>query len=44
MIQILKKSLDRRRQDNKGLVELLPRFFDFDDGKEAQRRREGDPE
>jgi len=32
MIKILKKSLDRRRQNN-GVVDLLPNFFDFDDGK-----------
>ncbi|MBS1114182.1 MAG: glycosyltransferase [Nitrospirae bacterium] len=44
MIQILKKSLDRRRQDNKGLAELLPRFFDFDDRKGTQKHREGDSE
>ena len=44
MIQILKKSLDRRRQHNKGLVELLPRFFDFDDRKRTQKHREGDSE
>lgn len=44
MIQILKKSLDRRRQDNKGLVALLPRFFDFDDGKGTQKNGEGDSE
>lgn len=37
MIQILKKSLDRRRQEKKGLVELLPNFFDFDEGKTSQR-------
>jgi glycosyltransferase involved in cell wall biosynthesis len=32
MIKILKKSLDRRRQNN-ALGDLLPKFFDFDDGK-----------
>jgi glycosyltransferase involved in cell wall biosynthesis len=31
MIQILKKSLDRRRHDNKGSAVLLPRFFDYDE-------------
>ena len=36
MIHILKKSLDRRRQ-NKGLVELLPNFFDYDDGKVSRK-------
>ena len=44
MIQILKKSLDRRRQHNKGLVELLPRFFDFDDRKGTQKHGEVDSE
>jgi glycosyltransferase involved in cell wall biosynthesis len=37
MIQILKKSLDRRRQEKKGLVELSPNFFDFDDEKLSHR-------
>lgn len=33
MIHILKKSLDRRRQVNKGFVAMLPNFFDFDEKK-----------
>jgi GT2 family glycosyltransferase len=37
MIQILKKSLDRRRQEKKGLVELAPNFFDFDDDQLSHR-------
>lgn len=37
MIRILKKSLDRRRQEKKGPVELSPDFFDFDEGKTSQR-------
>jgi glycosyltransferase involved in cell wall biosynthesis len=37
MIQILKKSLDRRRREKNGLVELSPNFFEFDDEKLSQR-------
>jgi glycosyltransferase involved in cell wall biosynthesis len=39
MIKILKKSLDRRRQNN-GVVDLLPKFFDFDDGKASNGDKE----
>jgi glycosyltransferase involved in cell wall biosynthesis len=41
MIQILKKSLDRRRRQNKGPVELSPKFFDFDDGKVSRKNISG---
>jgi glycosyltransferase involved in cell wall biosynthesis len=37
MIQILKKSLDRRRQQEKGPVELSSDFFDFDEAKMLQK-------
>lgn len=37
MIQILKKSLDRRRQQKEGAVEILPDFFDFDEAKMSQK-------
>ncbi len=38
MVQILKKSLDRRRRQNKGPVELLPNFFDYDDRKVSRKK------
>jgi glycosyltransferase involved in cell wall biosynthesis len=38
MIQILKKSLDRRRQQEKGPVELSSDFFDFDEAKMSQKK------
>jgi len=44
MIQVLKKSLDRRRHDNDGLVPLVPRFFDFDDKRRTQWNRGTDSE
>jgi glycosyltransferase involved in cell wall biosynthesis len=37
MIQILKKSLDRRRQQEKGPVELSSDFFDFDEVKTSRK-------
>jgi len=33
LVKVLKKSLDRRRQQNNGLVPSLPKFFDFDEVK-----------
>jgi glycosyltransferase involved in cell wall biosynthesis len=33
IVKVLKKSLDRRRQQNNGLVPSLPKFFDFDEVK-----------
>ena len=37
MIKILKKSLDRRRQEGNGPVELSSDFFDFDEAKMSQK-------
>jgi glycosyltransferase involved in cell wall biosynthesis len=37
MIWILKKSLDRRRQEKKGHVELSGDFFDFDEEKTSEK-------
>jgi glycosyltransferase involved in cell wall biosynthesis len=37
MIRILKKSLDRRRRQKEGPVELQPDFFDFDEAKMSQK-------
>ena len=37
MIRILKKSLDRRRKESEGPVELPCDFFDFDEGKTSRK-------
>lgn len=42
MIQVLKKSLNRRRQGNQGSVALLPSFFCFDEKKQTRKHGEGD--
>lgn len=36
MLQILKKSLDRRRLQGTGSIEFASKFFDFDDGKASR--------
>jgi glycosyltransferase involved in cell wall biosynthesis len=36
--KVLKKSLDRRRQQNNGLVPSLPKFFDFDEVKVSHNK------
>jgi glycosyltransferase involved in cell wall biosynthesis len=38
IIKVLKKSLDRRRQQNNDLVPSLPRFFDFDEVKASRKK------
>jgi glycosyltransferase involved in cell wall biosynthesis len=39
MIQILKRSIDRRRRQDKGFVAMLPKFYDFDEKKLSRKNK-----
>jgi glycosyltransferase involved in cell wall biosynthesis len=41
MIHVLKKSIDRRRKQNRGVASILPEFFDFDERKAFRKHRRG---